>query len=74
MFIVSRFLVIALQRSAMWFEQLNPHSAPTERGKLMVRGYRHAAPPEQRILERTCCCGAKDLRATDMLLLRSKES
>ena len=51
MFIVPVPLMLALQRSAMCFQNIELHVAPDGAISLgFVRGYKHFAPPEQRIL------------------------
>ena len=51
MFIVPLPLILALQRSAMCFRSIELHVAPNGATSFgFVRGYKHFAPPEQRIL------------------------
>ena len=51
MFIVPLPLILALQRSAMCFQSIELHVAPDGATSLgFVCGYKHFAPPEQRIL------------------------
>ena len=53
MFIALRINSYALQRSAMCFSAFSLHAAPDGAGYIRELGYKHVAPPEQKLTKGT---------------------